>query len=53
MTAARTIVVALIATMILSACASSKDAKKTWNAGDTVICQHCGRDYQLREKITP
>ncbi len=40
----------LFLSLILPACASTK-AAKTWNAGDTVICPHCGREFLLPEKL--
>jgi len=38
------------ALLILPSCASSKP-QKTWKAGDTVICPHCGREFPLPEKL--
>jgi outer membrane biogenesis lipoprotein LolB len=40
----------LLLSLLLSACASTKPSR-TWNAGDMVICPHCGREFQLPEKL--
>jgi len=41
----------LLLSLLLSACASTKQAAKPWNPGETVICPHCGREFPLPEKL--
>jgi len=41
----------LLLSLLLTACASSNKTSRQWNAGDTVICPHCGREFTLPEKL--
>ena len=44
------IVLLVLAPLLLGACASGK-ANSTWQAGDTIICPHCGREFAVPEKL--
>ena len=40
----------VLASLPLGACASGK-ANRSWQAGDTIICPHCGREFSVPEKL--
>jgi hypothetical protein len=37
--------------ILAGGCATSKKQERSWQAGDTVICPHCGRSFQVPEKL--
>ena len=41
----------LLAAMFAGGCAASKKQEKPWQPGDTVICPHCGKSFQIPEKL--
>jgi hypothetical protein len=44
---------ALSLALLLPACAASKKQTRAWQAGDSIICPHCGRDFPVPEKLGP
>ncbi len=44
-------VLLLSAALLLGACATTKQQERPWQAGDTVICPHCGREFPIPEKL--
>jgi hypothetical protein len=37
---------------LLGACATTKE-RRPWQPGENIICPHCGRDFQVPEKLGP
>jgi hypothetical protein len=44
-------VLLLTATLLMGACATAKKQERPWQAGDRVICPHCGREFPIPEKL--
>ncbi|MBI5342339.1 MAG: hypothetical protein HZB63_03335 [Deltaproteobacteria bacterium] len=47
------VVLLLSAALLAGACSTAKKQERPWNAGDTVICPHCGRQFPVPEKLGP
>ena len=47
------VVLLLAAALLAGGCASTKKQERSWQAGDTVICPHCGRSFPVPEKLGP
>jgi hypothetical protein len=46
------LVLLLSAALLLGACATTaKKQDRSWQAGDSVICPHCGRQFPIPEKL--
>ena len=45
------VVILLSAALLLGACATTKKQERPLQAGDTVICPHCGRPFPIPEKL--
>ncbi len=43
-------VLLVLASLPLGACASG-NANRSWQAGDTIICPQCGREFAVPEKL--